>query len=57
MSPEPELPDPGSEVPPLDPDERVPPAPWSFKIMVALAVLYLAWRLIQGIVWVVERAL
>jgi hypothetical protein len=41
----------------LDPDERVPPAPWSFKIMVALAVLYLAWRLIQGIVWVVERAL
>lgn len=43
------------ELPPQDPDDRVPPAPWSFKIMVALAVLYLAWRLIQGIVWVVER--
>lgn len=38
-----------------DPDENVPPAPWSFKIMVVLAVIYLAWRLIQGLIWVVER--
>jgi hypothetical protein len=38
-----------------DPDDRIPPAPWSFRIMVALAVLYLVWRLIQGIVWVIER--
>lgn len=38
-----------------DPDDQVPPAPWSFKIMVTLAAVYLAWRLIQGIVWVVER--
>ena len=30
-------------------------APWSFKIMVGLAVLYLAWRLVEGIVWVVQR--
>lgn len=46
--------DPGA-VDPLDPDDKVPPAPWSFKIMVFLAVLYLGWRLIEGIVWVWNR--
>lgn len=25
--------------------------PWSFKVMVVLVVLYLGWRLVQGIVW------
>lgn len=30
-------------------------APFSFKLMIALTVAYLAWRLVQGIVWVVER--
>lgn len=30
-------------------------APFSFKLMVFLAVVYLGWRLIQGIIWVVER--
>jgi hypothetical protein len=29
--------------------------PFSFKLMIALTVIYLGWRLIQGIVWVVER--
>lgn len=28
-------------------------APWHFKVMVVLAVLYLSWRLIQMISWVV----
>jgi hypothetical protein len=30
-------------------------APFSFKLMIALTVIYLGWRLIQGIVWLVER--
>ncbi len=30
-------------------------APFSFKLMIALTVAYLGWRLVQGIVWVVER--
>ncbi len=30
-------------------------APFSFKLMIALAVAYLGWRLVQGIVWVVEQ--
>ena len=25
--------------------------PFSFKLMVVLVVLYLGWRLVQGIVW------
>lgn len=29
--------------------------PFSFKLMVLLAVVYLGWRLIQGIVWLFER--
>lgn len=30
-------------------------APFSFKLMIALTVAYLGWRLVQGIIWVVER--
>lgn len=26
--------------------------PWSFKLMIVLVVLYLGWRLVQGILWV-----
>lgn len=28
--------------------------PWSFKVMIVLVVLYLAWRLVEGIVWLWE---
>jgi hypothetical protein len=31
------------------------PTPFSFKLMIALTVIYLGWRLVQGIVWLVER--
>ena len=30
-------------------------APLSFKLMIALTVIYLGWRLIQGVVWLVDR--
>lgn len=29
--------------------------PWHFKLLLALTTIYLAWRLIQGIVWVAQR--
>lgn len=29
--------------------------PFSFKLMVVLAVVYLGWRLVQGIAWIIER--
>lgn len=30
-------------------------APFTFKLMIALVVLYLGWRLVQGVMWVIER--
>ena len=39
---------------PDEPPEEVR-APFSFKLMIALTVAYLGWRLVQGIVWVVEQ--
>jgi hypothetical protein len=29
--------------------------PLSFKLMVVLVVLYLGWRLVQGVVWVWQQ--
>ncbi len=29
--------------------------PFSFKLMIALTVLYLGWRLVEGVIWVVQR--
>ena len=28
--------------------------PFSFKLMIVLVVLYLGWRLIQGIIWLIN---
>lgn len=41
-----------------DHPDRVPPeevpTPFLFKLMVVLAVVYLGWRLVQGILWVIR---
>ena len=29
--------------------------PFSFKLMVVLTVLYLGWRLVEGVIWLWER--
>jgi hypothetical protein len=29
--------------------------PFSFKLMVVLVVLYLGWRLVEGVVWVWQQ--
>ena len=31
------------------------PTPWHFKVLVLAVVLYLGWRLVQGLVWVAEH--
>ncbi|MEZ5341623.1 MAG: hypothetical protein R2706_09255 [Acidimicrobiales bacterium] len=40
-------------------DQRVemasPRAPWHFKLMVVLLVLYLGWRLVQFVLWIFGR--
>jgi hypothetical protein len=38
--------------PPPDDDVRTP---LSFKLMVGVAMLYLGWRLVQGVVWVFQQ--
>lgn len=40
-----------------DTDRRPPGAPLSFKLMVALAALYLGWRLVQGVMALYRWAL
>ncbi len=30
-------------------------APFTFKLMIALTILYLGWRLVQGVIWVIDR--
>lgn len=39
----------------VDPTAEVaaPKAPWHFKLLVAAVVVYLAWRLIQMVGWIV----
>ena len=54
MSEDPYLPD-SDQAPEeehLDEDIK---APFTFKLMIALTVLYLGWRLVQGIMWVIDR--
>jgi hypothetical protein len=36
------------------PEEEIK-APFTFKLMIALTVLYLGWRLVQGIMWVIDQ--
>ncbi len=35
--------------------DGTPKAPWHFKVMVVAVSIYLLWRLVQGIEWVVHR--
>ncbi len=38
------------------PDQTRPKAPWHFKVLLAGSVIYLGWRLYQGIGWLVHHA-
>lgn len=35
--------------------EELEPTPWSFRVVIGATILYLLWRLIQGIAWVIDR--
>lgn len=37
------------------PEAVTPPAPWHFKLLLGATIAYLGWRLIEGVLWVVER--
>ena len=32
-----------------------PRAPWHFKLLIAASAIYLFWRLVQGVTWLVGR--
>lgn len=58
----PEVPAPtGAPVPPSgvapvgEGDEPLPPVPWHLKLLLAAVALYLGWRAVQGVAWLVER--
>ena len=36
-------------------DDQDLKTPFTFKLMVVLAVLYLGWRLVEGIMWVWDQ--
>jgi len=39
---------------PREPEPEDVKTPFTFKLMIVLVVLYLGWRLVQGIVWLFE---
>ena len=34
---------------------EAPPVPWHFKLLVVATVLYLGWRAVQGVAWLIGR--
>lgn len=47
--------DPGLEPAGAGWDKEEPRLPWHFWLLVGSAAIYLGWRAIQGIAWLVER--
>jgi hypothetical protein len=45
----------GTQVAAPAPEATAPPAPWHFKVLLGATLLYLGWRLVEGVVWVLER--
>jgi hypothetical protein len=39
---------------PDDPDKDLP-TPFTFKLMIVLTVIYLGYRLVQGVIWLIDR--
>jgi hypothetical protein len=34
---------------------EAPAAPWHFKLLIGASVVYLGWRAVQGVEWLVHR--
>jgi hypothetical protein len=45
----------GTHVAEPTPEATSPGAPWHFKLLLGVTLLYLGWRLVEGIVWVAEQ--
>jgi hypothetical protein len=42
------------ETPGESPEVENLPTPFLFKVMVVLAALYLGWRLVEGVIWLIQ---
>ena len=42
------------ETPRESPEAEDLPTPFLFKLMVALAALYLGWRLVEAVIWLIQ---
>ncbi|HLF61398.1 MAG TPA: hypothetical protein VI980_09490 [Acidimicrobiia bacterium] len=40
---------------PQPPEREELKTPLSFKLMMAAIVIYLGWRLVQGVLWLIDR--
>jgi len=40
---------------PQPPEDEELKAPFGFRLMVVLVVIYLGWRLVQGVLWLIDR--
>jgi hypothetical protein len=36
-------------------EDGAPATPWHFKVLLLATVVYLGWRLVEGVVWVAEH--
>jgi len=45
----------GTTVAEAAPEAATPGTPWHFKLLLGVTLLYLGWRLVEGIVWVAEK--
>lgn len=41
--------------PPAAAEEEPTPVPWHFKLLLVATIVYLGWRLFQGVLWLLER--
>lgn len=40
---------------PTPPEDEEFKAPFGFRLMVVLIVIYLGWRLVQTVIWLIDR--
>ncbi len=40
---------------PTDEERAVPRAPWHFRLMLVALTIYLSWRLVQGVQWLIAH--
>ena len=53
MAPDGSCPSCGARIATAATEEKVPKAPWHFKLLVVAVIVYLSWRLVQLVQWLI----